>query len=86
MGLRTKTAIQKLPDGQLQETRLLKFMPEVCFDTKWIAEITERPEPKPRDYVPTFEDLASLLDMEASESLRRYDIIALNIWARRSNP
>ena len=78
----TKTAIQTLPDGRLQEARLLKFMPEVCFDTKWIAEITDRPEPKPRDYVPTFEDMASLLGMEASETLRRYDIIALNTWAR----
>lgn len=29
----TKAAIQKLLDGQLQEARLLKFMPEVCFDT-----------------------------------------------------
>jgi len=57
-------------------------MPEVCFDAKWIAEITERPEPKPRDYVPTFEELASLLGMEASETLWRYDIIALNTWAR----
>ena len=78
----TKTAIQKSPDGHLQELRLLKFMPEICFDAKWIAEITERPEPKPRDYVPTFEELASLLGMEASETLWRYDIIALNTWAR----
>jgi integrase len=46
------------------------------------SPITQKPEPHPRDYVPTFEELASLLDVECSEILRRYDIIALNTWAR----
>jgi hypothetical protein len=32
--------------------------------------------------VPTFEELASLLDVECSEMLKRYDIIALKTWAR----
>jgi integrase len=49
---------------------------------KWLAEMTNEPEPQPRDYVPTIEELASLLDAPGSETLRRYDIIALNTWAR----
>jgi len=71
-----------MPTGQLDEIRLMRLMPEVCFDAKWLAEMTDQPEPKPRDYVPGFEDLASLLDCDGSEVLRRYDIIALNTWAR----
>ena len=78
----TKTIVKRMPTGQFEEIRLLRLMPEICFDTKWLAEMTGRPEPQPRDYVPTFEELASLLDIEGSEVLRRYDIIALNTWAR----
>jgi hypothetical protein len=45
-------------------------------------KVTNEPEPRPRDYVPTYEELASLLDFPGSETLRGYDIIALNTWAR----
>jgi integrase len=78
----TKTIVKRTPSGLLEEIRLMRLMPEICYDVKWLAEVTDRPEPKPRDYVPTFEELASLLDAEGSEVLRRYDIIALNTWAR----
>ena len=66
----------------MTESRLLRFVPEVCYDARWLADIMGATEPKPRDYVPTFKELASLLDIEASDLLRRYDIIALNTWAR----
>lgn len=78
----SKTVVQFGPDGQITESRMLNMMPEVCYDAKWLAEVTNKPEPKPRDVIPTFEQLASLLDTEGSEVLRRYDIIALNTWAR----
>jgi hypothetical protein len=39
-------------------------------------------EPRPRDQIPSFEELASLLDTKCGELLRRYDIIALNTWSR----
>jgi integrase len=78
----TKSTVHETADGRIVETRLLKTMPEICYDIKWISCLTKKPEPHPRDYVPTFEDLASLLDVECSEVLRRYDIIALNTWAR----
>ena len=77
-----KTIVNRGPAGELFETRLLSAMPEVCYDAKWLAEMTDSPEPSPRDYVPTLEELASLLDMDGSVTLRRYDIIALNTWAR----
>jgi integrase len=78
----TKTTLQVNSSGILEEIRLLKYKPEICYDAKWLAEVMNSPEPKPRDYVPTYEELASLLDTEGSEVLRRYDIIALNTWAR----
>jgi integrase len=78
----TKSTVHETLDGHIVETRLLKTMPEICYDIKWISGLTKKPEPLPRDYVPTFEELASLLDVECSEILRRYDIIALNTWAR----
>lgn len=78
----SKTTLRTNSDGMMVESRLLRFMPEVCYDAKWLADIMGASEPKPRDYVPTFEELASLLDTEASDLLRRYDIIALNTWAR----
>ena len=71
----TKSAVSETADGRIVETRLLKSMPEICYDIKWISELTKQPEPLPRDYVPTFEELASLLDIEYSEILKRYDII-----------
>jgi hypothetical protein len=78
----TKSTVHETADGRIVETRLLKTMPEICHDIKWISGLTKKPEPRPRDYVPTFEELASLLDVECSEILKRYDIIALNTWAR----
>jgi integrase len=78
----TMSAIHETSDGRIAETRLLKTMPEICYDIKWISTLIRKPEPRPRDYVPTFEELASLLDVECSEILKRYDIIALNTWAR----
>ncbi len=78
----TKSTVHETADGRIVETRLLKAMPEICYDIKWITDLTNKPEPHPRDYVPTFEDLASLLDVECSGVLKRYDILALNTWAR----
>ena len=78
----SKSTVHETDDGRIVETRLLKTMPEICYDIKWISNLTKKPEPRPRDYVPTFEELASLLDVECSKILKRYDIIALNTWAR----
>jgi integrase len=77
-----KTKLIKSTSGELKEAKLLRFVPEVHYDAKWVAAIMHVPEPRPRDYVPTFEELASLLDTDCGEVLRRYDIIALNTWAR----
>lgn len=72
----------KTPDGELKEVRLLRFAPDVYYDQTWLAEVTDRPESQARDYVPTYEDLAFLLDCPGSDMLRRYDLLALNTWAR----
>jgi integrase len=77
-----KTKLVKSNTGELKEAKLLRFIPEMNYDTKWVAEVMHVAEPKPRNYVPTFQELASLLDTDSSELLRRYDLIALNTWAR----
>lgn len=51
----TKSTVRETADGRIVETRLLKAMPEICCDIKWISGLTKKPEPQPRDYVPTFE-------------------------------
>ena len=77
-----KTVVQLGPNGQVKENRILNSMPEICYDPKWLAEVINKPEPKPRDVIPTFEQLASLLDTLGSEVLQRYYLIASNTWAR----
>jgi integrase len=77
-----KTKLVKNAAGEIREAKLLRYVPEINYDAKWLAEVMRVAEPKPRDYIPSFEELASLLDMKSSELLRRYDIIALNTWAR----
>ena len=77
-----KTLVKLGQDGQVTESRMLNVMPEICYDAKWLADIINKPEPKPQDVIPTFEQLASLLDSEGSEVLQRYDILALNTRAR----
>jgi integrase len=77
-----KTKLIKSASGELRQARLLRYVPEISYNTKWVADIRQVAEPRPRDYVPSFEELASLLDTECGELLRRYDIIALNTWAR----
>lgn len=74
--------LAKGPDGELREVRLLASAPEVYYEPKWISKVTDLPESGPREYVPSYEDLASLLDYPAGEMLQRYDILALNTWAR----
>lgn len=74
--------LTKGPDGELREVRLLSAAPEVYYEPKWISKVTDLPEGGPREYVPTYEDLASLLDYPAGEMVQRYDILALNTWAR----
>jgi integrase len=77
-----KTVVKLGPDNQITESRILNAMPEICYDGKWLAEVINKPEPAARDVIPTFEQLASLLDTEGSEVLQRFDILALNTWAR----
>jgi integrase len=77
-----KTKLIKSASGELKEAKLLRYVPEISYNTKWVADIMQVAEPRPRDYVPSFEELASLLDTKCGELLRRYDIIALNTWAR----
>jgi len=77
-----KAKLLKNSAGEMVEARLLRFAPDIRYDATWLAEVMETQEPHPRDYVPSYEELASLLDLDAGDILQRYDILALNTWAR----
>jgi site-specific recombinase XerD len=69
-------------DGQRREARLLTHAPTVKTNQRWIAKHTTARQGGPRDWIPDYEMLADLLDQPAPDYLQRYDIIALNTWAR----
>ena len=53
-----KTKLVKNAAGEMRETKLLRYVPEINYDAKWLAEVMQVAEPKPRDYIPSFEELA----------------------------
>lgn len=69
-------------DGVRREVRLLDHAPTIKTNQRWIAQHTGAQHGAPRDWIPSLEQLASLLDFPAPDYLQRYDILALNTWAR----
>ncbi|MGE0289316.1 MAG: tyrosine-type recombinase/integrase [Bradyrhizobium sp.] len=80
-------------DGVQREVQLLKYAVPVVYKPADIAKITGKPTSAPRDWLPTFEQLAAFIDGigrrtkkgtwdENRENLFRYVVLALNTWAR----
>lgn len=70
-------------DGQRREVRLMTHAPTVKTSARWIAQNTSAIETSGRgEWVPEYDMLADLLDQPAADYVQRYDIIALNTWAR----
>lgn len=69
-------------DGRRSEVQLLQVAPTVQANERWILSNTSAQESAPRDWLPSFEQLAELLDQPAPDYLARYDILALYTWAR----
>jgi integrase len=80
-------------DGGTREVRLLKSAVPVLYRVQEISRITAKPEPTPRDWLPTWAQMALFIDTigtktaagawdKNSENLFRYVICALNTWAR----
>ncbi|WP_234186459.1 hypothetical protein [Shinella sp. NM-101] len=72
--------------GNEHEVQLLDMAPDVVTQAKRVAELIDIPEPKERDWLPTFEEFGRFIDAidRRKENLFRFVIIALNTWARPS--
>jgi hypothetical protein len=68
-------------DGREEETSILTHPVHIVAQDKVIAEVLKSPLSEPRDWVPTMNQMASLLD-ECAEHVFRYLVVALNTWAR----
>lgn len=70
--------------GNEHEVQLLDSAPEVITQAKQVAELLNVPEPKPRDWLPTFDEFGHFIDMigKRQENLFRFVILSLNTWAR----
>lgn len=83
-GKRVVVVTDKL--GNEHEVQLLDMAPDVVTQAKRVAELIDIPEPKERDWLPTFEEFGRFIDAidRRKENLFRFVIIALNTWARPS--
>jgi hypothetical protein len=68
-------------DGREEETSILTHPVRILAQDKVIAEVLNSPLSEPRDWVPTMNQMATLLD-ECAEHVFRYLVVALNTWAR----
>ena len=79
--------------GERREFQLLSSAMPVLYQTGEISRLTAKPEPTPRDWLPTWAQMALFIDTigtktaagawdKNSENLFRYVICALNTWAR----
>lgn len=68
--------------GETLESRLLASAPHVETNEQRISKVTGLPTSKPRDYIPSDEEMARMLDGIEDPHIRRYCIMALNLWAR----
>lgn len=80
-------------DGKKREVQLLKYAVPVIYLEQEVSRITGKPESTPRDWVPSWEQMARFIDTigrqtskgewnKNSENLFRYVVVALNTWAR----
>jgi integrase len=68
--------------GNKRELALLSSVPQVNDGQAHVAKTTELPRSRPRDWIPTDEEMARYFDAIEEETLFRYSIMALNTWAR----
>jgi hypothetical protein len=68
--------------GHERESQLIESAPFVMTSEQEISKLVDRPVSQPRDFIPTDEDLARVLDHIREIYVRRYCIMALNLWAR----
>jgi len=69
-------------DTKLEGVPRLKSAPHIITGENEITAITDRPAARPREYLPSFKDMAKFIDHIKTPHVRRYVIIGLNTWAR----
>ncbi|CAN5476514.1 hypothetical protein BH10PSE7_BH10PSE7_15040 [soil metagenome] len=80
-------------EGKKREVQLLKFAVPVIYKNEEVSRLTGLAEPAPRDWLPTWEQMANFIDRigrrtangewnKDSENLFRFTVILLNTWAR----
>lgn len=80
-------------NGEKREVQLLNSAMPVLYQSGEISRLTAKPEPKPRDWLPSWAQMALFIDTigtktatgawdKNSENLFRYVVCALNTWAR----
>lgn len=72
--------------GNDQEIQLLDMAPDVVTQAKRVAELLDLPPPRPREWLPTYEEFGRFIDAidKRKENLFRFVILSLNTWARPS--
>ena len=72
--------------GNDQEIQLLDMAPDVVTQAKRVAELLDLPPPRPREWLPTYEELGQFIDKidVRKENLFRFVMLSLNTWARPS--
>ena len=72
--------------GNDQEIQLLDMAPDVVTQAKRVAELLDMPPPRPREWLPTYEEFGKFIDKidARKENLFRFVILSLNTWARPS--
>ena len=70
--------------GNNREVQLLDMAPDVVTQATRVAELIDAPEPTPRDWLPTFEELGHFISTidKRKENLFRFVVLAMNTWAR----
>jgi integrase len=79
-------SLQQVTDGfgSEKEIVLLDHHPLVSTDRNKVAEVLGVPDPRPRDWQPTYAQFGQFIDALGSrqEPIFRFVVIALNTWAR----
>lgn len=87
-----KSVVVDEDDGQ-REVQLLKYAVPVIYKAEEVSRLTSKPVSQPRDWLPTFEEMAAFIDGigrltkagewdQNRENLFRYVVLGLNTWAR----
>lgn len=72
--------------GNSHEVQLLDHAPDVVTQAARVAELLDLPPPRPREWLPTYEEFGRFIDAidKRKENLFRFVILSLNTWARPS--